>query len=336
MSLGLAEAARAVGMRAKVRLVIDLDASAVEICQRSFPGCRGLSTPVEELIDGKLGSKTTSTEREFLKKLDAIDVLVGGPPCQGHSDLNNHTRRNDKRNALALRMVRFAELTRPKHIIIENVRGIVHDRRKVLQRAETHLQSLGYQTKKALLRAEDFGVPQLRRRVLMVATRSAEVHIPSVLDLPRSRVRDFAWACGDLPQPGQGDHLHIPPSPNATNQARIDYLFDEKLWELPDSERPQCHRNGSHSYKSIYGRLHWDRPAQTITTGFRSMGQGRFVHPRERRTITPREAARLQFIPDFVDFAGLKPTVVAKLIGNAVPPKLTFGIGVNLLAPDCN
>jgi DNA (cytosine-5)-methyltransferase 1 len=100
---------------------------------------------------------------------------------------------------------------------------------------------------------------------------------------------------------------------------------------VPYERRPDCHRNGGHTYKSVYGRLHWDRPAQTITTGFSSVGQGRFVHPRRPRTITPHEAARLQFIPDFFRFGSAARGELTTMIGNAVPPRATFAMVLALL-----
>jgi DNA (cytosine-5)-methyltransferase 1 len=123
----------------------------------------------------------------------------------------------------------------------------------------------------------------------------------------------------------------MPAASSAVNQKRIDFLFDNDIYDLPDSERPKCHENG-HSYKSMYGRLHPSRPAQTITTGFGSMGQGRYVHPTMRRLITPHEAARIQGFPDFFDFSlAYKATALRKLIGNAVPPILSAAIVHRLL-----
>ena len=112
------------------------------------------------------------------------------------------------------------------------------------------------------------------------------------------------------------------------NAERIDFLFDNGLYDLPNRHRPACHRNGGHSYVSMYGRLRWTRPAQTITTGFGSMGQGRYVHPQRRRTLTPHEAARLQTFPDWFQFGDETPRgVLATVIGNAVPPLLTVELG---------
>src|SRR6185312_3602501 len=110
------------------------------------------------------------------------------------------------------------------------------------------------------------------------------------------------------------------------------FLFEHGLYDLPNNQRPECHRDGNHSYRSVYGRLRWTEPAQTITTGFGSMGQGRYVHPQRRRTLTPHEAARLQTFPDWFDFGKeTRRGVLAKAIGNAVPPFLTLQIGQLIL-----
>ena len=335
MTIGVAEAARAVGLRAELALAADLDEDALAVCRRAFPRASTRSTPIEQVLTGPVGTSRRPEERDFIDEIGRIDVLVGGPPCQGHSDFNNHTRRKDDRNELALKMVRFAELAKPKHIVLENVRGIVHDRGGVLDKVRRNLEELGYRVGQRLLKGEEHGVPQRRWRMFMVATRSRNLDVESVFDLPEvSPARTFSWACGDLVDADDQDAFDRAPNPTPANRRRIDYLFSHRLQDLPDSQRPPCHRNGGHSYKSIYGRLWEDRPAQTITTGFRCMGQGRFVHPTRRRTITAHEAARLQFIPDFVDFSELAPTSVAKLIGNAVPPKLLYGIVLPLLASD--
>jgi DNA (cytosine-5)-methyltransferase 1 len=108
------------------------------------------------------------------------------------------------------------------------------------------------------------------------------------------------------------------------NQRRVKYLFRKDVHDLPNRLRPPCHRDKDHSYVSMYGRMHWDKPAQTITGGFGSMGQGRFVHPTRPRTLTAHEAARLQGFPDFFDFSSVKGvTALREMIGNAVPPQLT-------------
>lgn len=115
--------------------------------------------------------------------------------------------------------------------------------------------------------------------------------------------------------------------PNEVNAGRIAWLFSRGKYDLPNDRRPKCHQSGDHSYRSMYGRLRWDAPAQTVTSGFGSMGQGRYVHPKKRRTLTPHEAARLQCLPDFMAFEGVtRRTALAEMIGNVAPPLLAVAL----------
>ena len=123
----------------------------------------------------------------------------------------------------------------------------------------------------------------------------------------------------------------MPSTPSPTNADRMRWLIEHGEFDLPNGRRPRCHHN-EHSYVSMYGRLRWDAPAQTITTGYGSMGQGRYVHPGKARTLTPHEAARLQTIPDFFDLgASNKRSTWAHVVGNAVPPLLGVHLGIPLL-----
>jgi DNA (cytosine-5)-methyltransferase 1 len=121
---------------------------------------------------------------------------------------------------------------------------------------------------------------------------------------------------------------------------RINWLFDNDQYDLALEERPNCHRNGT-SYRAVYGRMRPDQPAPTLTTGFMATGQGRFVHPTERRVLTPREAARLQGFPDTYAFSQPKAKAPArkdlgKWIGDAVPMPLGFAAGLALLGSGDN
>jgi len=110
------------------------------------------------------------------------------------------------------------------------------------------------------------------------------------------------------------------------------WLLDNNAFDLPNRLRPPCHQ-GDHSYVSMYGRLKWDEPAQTITSGYGSLGQGRFMHPTLPRTLTPHEAARLQGFPDYFTFgSALTRTEAAVIIGNAVPPALASIVVSRLIA----
>ena len=268
-----------------------------------------------------------------MRRLDGVDLVVAGPPCQGHSDLNNHTRRADPRNALFLQVARFVELTKPGAVVIENVPGVARDRSGVLQTAMRHLEGLGYFVTAEVLTATDFGAPQRRRRHMTVARLDRPVPmdlITSSLLAPSTTVDDVI---GDLaPLYGHGT-FDTSARHSAENRRRIAYLFDHDLYNLPDSERPDCHRLRVHSYKSVYGRMAGDEPAPTITSGFGSTGQGRFVHPHLPRTLTPHEAARLQGFPDWFSFDECDGRrALQEMIGNAVPAQLGYAATMAALA----
>lgn len=330
LTLGLQEAARALGRDLDIRLAVDFADVPLGVYARNFASGCAHHAPVERFFDGEVGFPPTARERRVQSQVGEVDVLVGGPPCQGHSDLNNHTRRNDPKNRLYLRMVRAAEVLRPTHVIVENVPGVVHSTNSVVQAAKRDLRRLGYAVDGGVLHAADLGVAQKRRRYCLVASRSVLPSLRRVADDYRVPERSLGWAISAI-RTSPGTAYDTAAVHAAVNRQRIDFLFDHDLHELPDSERPDCHRLKAHSYRSVYGRMWWDRPAPTITSGFGSTGQGRFVHPRERRTLTPHEAARVQFFPDYFDFGEAGRVALQEMIGNAVPPKLGYVLGVDLL-----
>lgn len=336
MTVGAAEAARALHLQIKPVLAVDLDDVALAIYEENFDDAETRNIGVDEIFDGDLGATATDTESELVQEFGDVDLLVGGPPCQGSSDLNNHTRRQDPKNALYARMARATEILEPNHVIVENVLGIRHDKDEVFQTTVDYLANdlgeEGYSVDTGIIRSEEFGVPQTRHRVFLVASQVWDVDLEKFLAPFRTNRRDFAWACADLTETtGNGSGFDTPSTPTAVTSRRIEYLFENAIHDLPDAMRPPCHRDKEHTYPAVYGRMWEDRPAPTITTGFTSMGQGRFVHPTERRTITPHEAARLQFIPDFFEFGQLTRSAYKSLIGNAVPPKLTYLLALQLL-----
>lgn len=331
LSLGAAEACRALGLQAEHALAVELDDNAAAIFAKNFPQSDLRARPIEELVDGEVGARLTVRERRLRSDVGDIDLLIAGPPCQGHSDLNNHSRRDDPKNALYLRALRFAEVARPRHLIIENVPGVAHDRLGVVRTSVDVLTRLGYAVETVVLNADDFGVPQRRRRHVLVASRGTAAPTEGLTSL-HAPTRPVSWAIDDLEVGALGDVFENPARHAAINFNRIKYLFDHDLYELPDAQRPDCHRLKPHSYLAVYGRMHPDRPAPTITAGFGSTGQGRFVHPFEPRTLTPHEAARVQGFPDFFDFSACRGRrALQQMIGNAVPPRLAYALAVTLL-----
>jgi DNA (cytosine-5)-methyltransferase 1 len=331
MSVGIFEACRALGKSARAVFAADMNSKALDVYKANLMPRWYSSEPIETSLDSPLGAILSSRERALKKKLGRVDLVTGGPPCQGNSDLNNYTRRQDPKNELYLRMVRFAEVFEPSSLIIENVRGVLHDKSNVVSVACDKLECLGYGVEVLVLEGHQLGVSQRRRRVFLLASSRSLPPLRDDLSLYAVPTRTFRWACCDLAHTTTHNILDSASTPSPVSRRRIDYLFDNDRYVLPDSERPKCHREKEHSYNSVYGRMTWDEPAPTITTGFGCMGQGRFVHPNERRTITPHEAARLQFIPDFFGFGRANRTAIAEMVGNAVPPKMAYIAALHLL-----
>lgn len=331
MSLGFAEGARAVGMDCKFDFACEMDPVKASVFSANLNPSEMHKGEIENLVDGKVGAVATISERALQRRLGPIDVLLGGPPCQGHSDLNNHTRRDDARNGLISRMVRFAELIEPEMVVIENVEGVRHDRHRAASRAADDLRTLGYHVEELQVSCVRLGVPQSRRRYMLVATKQPTGMAIAEFAMLDIAPRSVGWAIEDLLDVDTNGVFDTSARHAPVNERRIRYLFEHDLHTLPDSERPECHRLKKHSYNGVYGRMYWDQPAPTITTGFGSTGQGRFVHPMRPRTLTPHEAARLQTYPDFFEFGDSGRTQLQKMIGNSVPPLAMAALATALL-----
>ena len=346
LTYGICEAARAMGIEMRPRLALDLDEAALEMYQRNIGVDAALARDVHRLIDYKVSGtgiqakfayKPTILEPLVCDLARDVDIVVAGPPCQGHSNLNNRTRRSDQRNLLYLAAPAFAVACRASAVVIENVPEVLNDKHNVVGTARALLVKGGYSISEAVLSAHRFGVPQTRRRHFLVAIRNPriEFHLTELVCGLEMPIISIEHAIKDLVGKEGQTIFHTAAKLSEENKKRIDWLFEQNKDDLPDHIRPLCHQNG-HSYQSVYGRLRWDQPAGTITTGFQTPGRGRYIHPKERRALTPHEAARIQGFPDsfvFVDDdAPPFKNALAKVIGDAVPPALGHAIGIAALA----
>lgn len=334
ISLGVVEAIRSKGKTCTIAAAVEWEKPAADCFQANLFPQEMFCQDLNELIDGELGQEKTQAEIKFSDICGEVDILVGGPPCQGHSDLNNYSRRKDPKNSLYLKMARAAEILSPNHILIENVVGAVNDKGKVVQETISSLKYQGYSVEIGIIDCLHIGVAQKRRRFILLASKKGKApSIELIHEKYKTESRDLAWAIKDLEGNANGGSiLNQPSSPSKDNIARMQYMFDHDLFDLPNELRPPCHRNKSHTYNSIYGRLKWDNAAQTLTSGFYSTSMGRYVHPSELRTLTAHEAARIQGFPDFYSFdEAKKRTNLAKILGNAVPPKLSYACFMELL-----
>jgi DNA (cytosine-5)-methyltransferase 1 len=323
LTLGALEGARRSRRPARLVLAVDDDPVPLTVLEKTL-GDADARYSTSDLGDvlAPLGKRIRASERALFHGIPSGSLLLAGPPCQGHSPLNNHTRHDDPRNDLYLGVARAARLLEPRAIVVENVSSVSSDRRSAMSMCAAALEKLGYAVTSRRVDLHRIGVPQTRVRHVLVAT----VGTCLAWDLQQIPGRDVRWAIDDLLEQEGERAFDMASIPKPVNRERIGWLFAQQAFDLPNHMRPDCHSNG-HSYPSMYGRLRWDAPAQTVTSGFGSMGQGRYVHPLRPRTLTPHEAARLQFLPDFVRFDEIdKRTALSRAIGNAAPPRLTITV----------
>lgn len=269
----------------------------------------------------KLGAK------QILQQLDLqkgeLDLLAGCPPCQGFSSmrrLNSGREVRDERNDLIDDFLRIVLGVRPRATLLENVPGLLGNRR--LDNFQRGLEKAGYHVEVRLRDAKNFGVPQRRRRVILMAARDG-CKIRWAREHPARRtVRD---AISGIPAPGAGaDALHNLGESRTTRVRNIIARVPKDgggRGDLPERYKLECHKRMD-GFKDVYGRMAWDKVAPTITGGCHNPSKGRFLHPEENRTITMREAAILQGFPRAYKFPDLRSkTAVAEMIGNALPPE---------------
>ncbi len=346
-------------------LLVDWNAPARETHLRNYPKTKYLFTDI-----ANLSAKDLLNSAQI--KTSDLDILIGGPPCQGFSRLNKSTRRmlEDPRNGLYRKFLELARELQPKLVLIENVPNLLDfDGGKYRDETFQYLAESGYEIKADVLSANEYGVPQLRKRAFVVGLRrdlgfrefdfpngnfaplrtarevNAAIHGKEdvFFSLPFVSVED---AIGDLPilHPGEDviAYSNVPFSDYQaarrkgarilTNHSAREHdkeFVEKKLKKIPEGGsnqdldgRSRFDRGREIKYLSqAYGRLHRHGIAQTITANFSNPGSGRFIHYREHRSITVREAARFQGFDDTFIFCGQRQEQ-QRQVGNAVPPLL--------------
>ena len=280
--------------------------------------------------------------------IPAADLVIGGPPCQGFSLLNKK-REGDPRKELWRAYMRAVERINPMAFVMENVPELLPS--EEFAEIRKMASKMGYALDFGVLNAADFGVPQRRRRAIVIGCRVAKPRLPAPTHYNPAKSDDLfktgrlPWesvrrAIGDLPEPegiearvGEVNppmDLHFGRSPIPSSLQRYRCIpeggnrFDLQKKRLDLT--PQCWIRKTSGGTDLFGRLWWDRPAFTIRTEFFKPEKGRYLHPQQHRPITHREAARLQSFTDDFIFQGTK-TEIARQIGNAVPPLLGQRIG---------
>lgn len=304
---------------------IDSDAS----CQYAFEsnlGANFVSADVTQVTAAAL-------KRMFAAHPSDKRILIGCAPCTPFTlyvgRYKKERRKRDGRWQLLEEFGRLARIVRPDVVSMENVPRLVGH--PVFKKFVKTLEMAGYTVSFKKVRADHYGVPQKRSRLVLLASRFGKVEFPDATHLGKPlTVRD---AIGDLPPIEAGrscstDRLHQSRSLSSTNLRRIKSTSEGGSWKDWDAKlQLECHRReGGRSFRSVYGRMKWDSPSPVITTQCLGIGNGRFGHPEQDRAISIREAALLQSFPKSFKFlpprAPVSGATLARQIGNAVPVRL--------------
>lgn len=295
---------------------VDIDSLSIETYKKNHPQVKIWEADIRDL-------SVAEVKKELNIKTGKLDLLAGCPPCQSFSSLRNMNGgkrvRAPEQKDLVFEFLRFVEGLRPRTVMMENVPGLAKDER--MGELIRKLKLLGYKCNYSILNAADYGVPQRRRRVILLASLSGKIEFapPSP---NRITVREVISELGVVGK--SGDPLHDLPEIRSET-------IKEIIKEIPrngggrrnlgKAKQLPCHKDFG-GFKDVYGRMWWDDVSPTITGGCVNPSKGRFLHPKYNRAITLREAALLQTFPrDYFFSIRRGKHAAASLIGNALPPE---------------
>lgn len=271
-------------------------------------------------------------------------VFIGCSPCQHWSIINTDRRKSEKSTNLLTHFQKFVKYYNPGYVVIENVPGIKRFAEKSkLNTFIRFLSQRGYYVDDSVINANDYGVPQSRKRYVLIASRvNKHIRLPSPNE-SGPVVRDFIGPKNGFKKidAGHRDKTDFKHSCSGLNKISLKRLYltpknggTRKSWSNHKNLQIDAYRGRDHCFRDVYGRMFWDKPAPTITTRFNSISNGRFGHPDEDRAISLREGATLQTFPNNYLFCSDSISTVARLIGNAVPPELARRLALALQTQD--
>jgi DNA (cytosine-5)-methyltransferase 1 len=315
---------------------IDNDADCRATYEKNISGAKFIKHDVSRLSAPEIG------RRFGLERNDPSLIFAGCSPCQFWSKIQTDKTKSERTAFLLKHFQKFIRYFRPGFVVVENVPGLYTKKQQsILPALIRFLEHDGYAWEDGIVNANHYGVPQNRKRYLLVATR-----LLSAIDLPKPEpnplltVSAFIGEANGFQRIAAGhrdetEFQHTASFLSPANLRRIQ--LTEKsggsrvAWKDNEELQIPAYRERDEIFRDVYGRMFWDRPAPTITTRFNSFSNGRFGHPEEDRAISLREGATLQTFPkDFV-FHGTNMNSLARQIGNAVPPEMARRIGQHLI-----
>lgn len=322
--------------RFKTLISLDNDEYAGNTFKLNMPWC---DVHIGDITDDKVKNNIIQEARE-----KGINMIIGGPPCQGFSNKGKKLGLEDPRNFLFREYLSFVKELQPEVFVIENVKALLSTsngwfKKQIL----SAIEQLGYFVDYGVLNAEEYGVPQSRERAIFICCKKQKITLPSpTRDIPvtvREAISDLAYhesgegapveLYREQPQSGY-QRMMREGSENLYNHVASKHkqVAIDKLKMIPPEKGKEClppELLGNQKFKTTWGRLKWDEPSPTIDTRFDAASNGTNNHPFLNRAITPREAARIQSFDDRFIFYGSKVRI-RKQIGNAVPPLMAKAI----------
>lgn len=313
-----------------VRAGFDID----ENCKYIFENNNKISFIKQDI------TKTSKKQVQQLLGDSGIRLIAGCAPCQPFS---KYTQGQDARQSNKWPMLyefsRLIKSTKPELVTMENVPQVA--KYKVYRDFKKSLEAQGYFVSSSIVFAPNYGIPQTRSRLVLFASKLGDISIIPPTHTPDEYKSVFETIAHlNVIEAGTQcsiDSLHKASSLSTLNLKRIKASKPDGSWQdWKSSLIAECHKKpGRHTYRSVYGRMSWDKPSPTITTQFTGFGNGRFGHPEQNRAITLREGALLQTFPTNYKFTSSKDQItvkhVARMIGNAVPVELGRVIGLSIM-----
>lgn len=300
--------------------------------------------PEVDVVIGDIKNPNIKEKVVELSLKNGVNMIIGGPPCQGYSMKGKKLGLEDPRNFLFIEYLKLVERLQPEVFVIENVKSLLSTSKGWFkEQIISAIEKLGYYVDVGVLKATDFGVPQTRERTIFICCKDKKITLPLATVSKVTTVRD---AISDLAylESNQGDFEQEYINPATSEYQKLMRKNSKKLYNHKASNHnqiaieklkmipPEKGREylpkemiGKQQFNSTWGRLKWDEPSPTIDTRFDAASNGTNNHPFLNRTITPREAARLQSFDDSYIFYGTKVAVRTQ-IGNAVPPLMAKAI----------